>query len=77
MMSQTEIDCVVGRRLAAARGKRGMTQGEVAAAAGIHRPTYTLLEAGRQRMTVDLLIRLCAALGIDPAEVITEASRAA
>lgn len=54
----------VGRRLAMERDALGMTQGEVAALAGIGRTSIVNIEAGRQRVPLHTLVAIAAALGV-------------
>ena len=58
-------------RLIRARQKAGMSQARAARLAGIHRPSLSLIEDGKQRLTVDLLLTLAELYGFDPAVILT------
>ena len=55
----------LGRRLKAFRELAGLSQNELAAKSGVHRPTISLLERGEQiDVSVSAATRLADALGI-------------
>jgi transcriptional regulator with XRE-family HTH domain len=54
---------MIGDELKKAREAAGLTQQQVAAKAGITREYVSYLETGKYTPTVDVLMRLCAALG--------------
>ncbi len=59
-------------RLRALREKRGLSQRELAKAAGLHQPRIVELEAGkRANISLDTLERLADALGVAPAALLT------
>ena len=63
-------------RLRKLREARGMTQAALASAAGVRRATITDLENGATRKdTLDLIDRLCTALGVEPGELIVREKR--
>jgi len=56
----------IGERLKRLRELAGLSQNELAKRAGVHRPTISELEAGRQQdVTVSVAKRLARALGVD------------
>ncbi|MFF5451899.1 helix-turn-helix domain-containing protein [Streptomyces sp. NPDC012950] len=55
----------IGDNLREARRAAGLTQEQVALAAGIERPTYVRIERGQASARVDTLIRIAAVLGVD------------
>jgi putative transcriptional regulator len=58
-------------RLRELREARGLTQAQLADAAGVRRATISDLENGATRQdTLDLIDRLCAALKVEPGELI-------
>lgn len=59
-----------GRRLKLLRISRGLTQGQLAARAGMHRTFLGNLERAQRGMNVDRLPDLAAALGLEPRELI-------
>ena len=63
----------LGAALAAARQKAGLTQGQLAAASGVSRPTISRLELGTSSISSDRLWDLAAACGTDPATLFAEA----
>lgn len=64
----------VGNNLLGIRKKKGMTQAEVAEAAGLSDRTYAEIERGTVNMRVDTLLRICHALCITPDDILTEES---
>lgn len=69
------VGLAFGAALRAARKHRGMTQEQLAAAAGCDRTFPTLLENGRRTPTLGTLMRLAEALGTS-AESLVEDTRA-
>ena len=59
---------MIGNNLLAYRKKLGMTQGEVADAAGISDRTYADIERGTVNMHVETLLRICKVLHVTPDE---------
>ncbi len=62
----------IGNRLHAIRKRMGLTQAEVAEAAGLADRTYADIERGSTNMRVETAIRICQALHITPDEILTE-----
>lgn len=62
---------VFAEELRTLRTNAGITQEEVAARAGVSREYVSMLEAGKNTPTIDVFIRLCRAVGVSPADVIT------
>ena len=62
----------IGNKLLAIRKKTGMTQVEVAEAAGLSSRTYADIERGTVNMRVETILRICEALHITPDEILTE-----
>ena len=65
---------VIGNNLLAVRKKLGMTQMEVAEAAGLADRTYADIERGSVNMRLETILRICNVLHITPDEVLTEES---
>jgi transcriptional regulator with XRE-family HTH domain len=61
-----------GGALRAARKAAGMTQEQLAEAAGFDRTYPSLLERGLRSPTVSVILCLAAALGIDPAQLVRD-----
>lgn len=62
----------IGNKLLAVRKLRGMTQMEVAVAAGLSERTYADIERGTVNMRIKTFLNICQALHIQPDEVLTE-----
>ena len=58
----------------AIRKKRGMTQAEVAEAAGLSDRAYAEIERGTVNMRVDTILRICGALDVTPDDILTDES---
>ena len=67
MKNPSDINAI-GKHLKQLRQKAKLTQNALAFDAGIGRRTIQEIEAGEKSMTVDLLISICRALGIQPEE---------
>ena len=63
---------IVGNKLHSFRKRMGMTQAEVAEAAGLSDRTYADIERGSVNMRTDTFLRICDVLHITPNEVLTE-----
>ena len=61
---------MIGAELRKARQTTGLTQEQLASAAGLHRTYVSMLERDKKSPTVDVLFRLCRALGIAPSKFI-------
>ena len=62
----------IGNKLLAIRKRMGMTQSEVAEAAGLSDRTYADIERGAANMRLETLMRICRVLHITPDELLTE-----
>lgn len=62
----------IGNKLLATRKRMGLTQAEVAEAAGLSDRTYADIERGTVNMRIETLLRICQVLHITPDEVLTE-----
>jgi transcriptional regulator with XRE-family HTH domain len=60
-----------GRRLKAARAEAGLTQEQLAEGAGVHPTFISNMERGYSSPTLGTLVRLAAALGSDPADLVS------
>jgi len=63
---------VIGNKLLSIRKRLGMTQAEVAEAAGMSDRTYADIERGTVNMRLETLLRICNVLHITPDEILTE-----
>ena len=64
----------IGNKLLVIRKRMGMTQAEVAEAAGLSDRTYADIERGTVNMRTETILRICNVLHITPDEVLTEES---
>lgn len=64
----------IGNKLCLIRKNMGMTQAEVAEAAGVCDRTYADIERGTVNMRVETLLRICRVLKITPDEILTSNS---
>ena len=64
----------IGTKLLTVRKRMGMTQAEVAEAAGLSDRTYADIERGSVNMRTETILRICNVLHITPDEVLTEES---
>ena len=55
---------MLGDELRKAREAAGLTQEEVSFRAGVHRTYVSLLERDKKSPTLDVLFRICGALGV-------------
>ena len=62
----------IGNKLLQFRKKSGLTQAEVAEAAGLSDRTYADIERGTVNMKIETVLRICGALKITPNEILTE-----
>ena len=63
---------MIGNKLLEIRKGCGLTQAEVAEAAGLSDRTYADIERGTVNMRLETLLRICDALHITPDEILTE-----
>jgi transcriptional regulator with XRE-family HTH domain len=62
----------IGNKLLTIRKRMGMTQAEVAEAAGLSDRTYADIERGTVNMRTETFLRICSVLHITPDEVLTK-----
>lgn len=63
---------IIGNKLLSIRRQSGLTQAEVAEAAGLSDRTYADIERGTVNMRTETLLRICNSLNITPDEILTE-----
>lgn len=61
----------IGNKLYSFRKRSGLTQAEVADAAGLSDRTYADIERGTVNMRIETILRICSVLHITPDEVLT------
>jgi transcriptional regulator with XRE-family HTH domain len=64
-----------GRNLREARGRAGLTQAQLSAAAPLDRAAISRLECGERSPDMPTLLRVCSALGTTPAELLRGVGR--
>ena len=64
----------IGNKLLLIRKRLGLTQADVAEAAGLSDRTYADIERGTVNMRIGTILRICNALHITPDEILTEES---
>lgn len=62
----------IGNKLLHIRKRMGLTQSEVAEAAGLSERTYADIERGTVNMRIETILRICNVLHITPDEIMTE-----
>ena len=62
----------IGNNLLTFRKKQGLTQMELAEAAGLSNRAYADIERGTVNMRVDTLLHICEALHVTPNEILTQ-----
>lgn len=62
----------IGNKLHIIRKRAGMTQAEVAEAAGMSDRTYADIERGTVNMRIETILRICNVLHITPDSILTE-----
>ena len=62
----------IGNKLLALRKRNGLTQSEVAEAAGLSDRTYADIERGTVNMRMETFLRICQVLHVTPDEILTE-----
>ena len=62
----------IGNKLLVIRKRIGMTQAEVAEAAGLSDRTYADIERGTVNMRIETILKICQVLHITPDEILTE-----
>ena len=67
----------IGEKIYQCRLKKAYTQAWLASQCGIPQPNLSNIEKGKQDLTVSTLVRLAAALGVRPAELMEEEQVAA
>lgn len=65
----------IGNKLFAIRKRAGLTQLEVAEAAGLSDRTYADIERGTVNMRLETILRICQTLHITPDEILTAEER--
>ncbi len=60
----------IGSRLREQRTKSGVTQGQLAKEVGVLRTSITNIEAGRQKVPLHLLYKICTALEVEVVEIL-------
>lgn len=64
----------IGNKLYTFRKRAGMTQAEVAEAAGISDRTYADIERGSANMRTETMLKICKVLSVTPNDILIEES---
>lgn len=67
---------MLGEELRKAREQAHLSQEKLAFEAGVHRTYVSMLERNKKSPTLDVLFRLCNALGLPASELINRVERA-
>ena len=62
----------IGNKLLAIRKRMGLTQAEVAEAAGLSDRTYADIERGTVNMRTETILRICKVLHVTPDDILTD-----
>ena len=62
----------IGNKLLSIRKRLGLTQAEVAEAAGLSNRTYADIERGSVNMRMESILKICSVLHITPDEIFTQ-----
>lgn len=65
-----EVRWRIANNLKLLRGKQGMSQEALADRAGLHRTQLSAIERGRTNLTLDTLVSLAAALGVNEIDLL-------
>lgn len=76
MLGDLKHMIVIRLRLIHGREAAGLSQGKAAELLGVHRPTLSYIEAGNQRLTVEMLLKLCDLYGLNVSAVLWESDDA-
>ncbi len=68
MKEKTEANIQFGRRLAALRVEKGLSQEELAAACELNRTYIGTIERAEKSATVNTIVKLAQGLGVSPRE---------
>lgn len=68
MKEKSEANILFGRRLAALRVEKGLSQEELAAACDLNRTYIGTIERAEKSATVNTIVKLAQGLGVSPRE---------
>lgn len=74
-MPATDFTRGFGENLRRLRAAKGMSQEQLADAAGLHRTHISLIERARRSVRLETLERLAIALGVQPSEIVPSVRR--
>ena len=77
MKSETTYQAVLGRLIAQKRQQKQMDQGEMAAAVGVSRSTWSRIEAGESALSMDQLAKVASKLNLPLGALMVEADEVA
>jgi transcriptional regulator with XRE-family HTH domain len=73
-MNEDDLHAALGKKIKEKRRANGLTQSELADAISISRTSLTNMELGRQRLLIDQLYKMAAALNAKPQELLPQPS---
>lgn len=68
MKEKSEANILFGRRLAALRVEKGLSQEDLAAACDLNRTYFGTIERAEKSATVNTIVKLAQGLGVSPRE---------
>lgn len=71
-MRRVDIRKILGANLKRLRTAKGWSQEDYAFEAGIHRTYISDIERGARNPTIEVLVKLAAPLGVEPADLIRD-----
>ena len=71
-MTSPQPQEVFGKRVGQLRLERGLSQEDLGELAGLDRTYVSSAENGRRNVTITTIYKLAAALGVEPAELLTD-----
>ena len=69
--AQRRVRAILGRRVKDLRLSQRMSQADLAEDAGIRRALVSDVERGEANLTLDSIVRIAIALGVEPAQLIS------
>lgn len=66
----------IGKRIHRLRKEKGYNQGQLASGIGLTRTSIVNIERGRQCLTVEGLLKICAVLGCTPNDILPKTPKA-
>jgi transcriptional regulator with XRE-family HTH domain len=71
---KSEANIALGRVMRQLRRERGYNQESFARRAGVDRSYYGAIERGEFNVTIDMIVKVAAGLGVKPSKILREAN---